>query len=64
MTGAPKEERPPKGPINSSCGHHTTPSTIEQSTGSRPQEWHADLGLVDDDHTPDMRSEGWVQAAL
>lgn len=21
----------------------------------RPQEWHADLGLVDDDHTPDMR---------
>lgn len=26
-----------------------------QSSSDRPQEWHADLGLVDDDHTPDMR---------
>jgi hypothetical protein len=24
-------------------------------SSDHPQEWHADLGLVDDDHTPDMR---------
>ena len=32
------------------------------STGNHPLEWHADIGLVDNDHTPDRRSEGWVQA--
>lgn len=55
MTGPPNEERPPKGPINSSSGHHATPSTTRQSTGNHPQEWHCDLGLVDDDNTEDMR---------
>ena len=58
MTGPPKEERPPKGPINSSSGHHATPTALHPKAHyPRPQECHADLGLVDNDHTPDMRSE-------
>ncbi len=57
----PKEETPPKGPINSSSGHHSAPSTNRQSTRVHPAEWHCDLGLMDDDNTPDPRSEGWTR---
>jgi hypothetical protein len=39
---APTKDRPSP---NATCDHST----------ARPQERHADLGLVDDDHTPDMR---------
>ena len=31
---------------------------------SLPQETHADLGLVDDDHTPDMRRVPQCRAAM
>lgn len=50
------EERPPKGPINSSSDHHTASFTTSSnsSVASRPprplpQESHCDLGIVDDE---------------
>lgn len=35
--------------------HHKAGSADSTQPGLWPQEWHADLGLVDDDDTPDMR---------
>jgi hypothetical protein len=59
MTGPQKDERPPKGPINSSVV--TTPhrQPLQESTGHRPQEAHADLGLTDSDLIADM--QGWTR---
>jgi hypothetical protein len=47
----PEREKPapPQGRPSLNC------IDSAQFNGHRPQEWHADLGLVDDDHTPDMR---------
>ena len=44
-----------RNPGTSARATSTTPIAATQSNGYRPPEWHADLGLVDDDHTPDMR---------
>ena len=33
----------------------STAACADWSALARPQEWHADLGLVDDDNTEDMR---------
>ena len=60
MTGPPKTQE--TGPAWQSGNRPSDNNTnLAQSTGSRPQEWHADLGLVDDDQTPDLRPEGWTR---
>lgn len=64
----------PPNEVGPRPGHHshaedtdtyTTISTHDSTgPGSWPQEAHADLGLVDDDKTPDMRQGGAMSRGL
>jgi hypothetical protein len=58
MTGPPRKQE--TGPAlhdgNRPSDNDNNTNQHGQFTGSRPMEWHADLGLTDNDRTEDLRS--------